>query len=48
MINLRDRIVKGDSVDYVLMAFKTKKLRSIVNIPNFTGTIIAARQAPKN
>jgi hypothetical protein len=48
MINLRDRVVEGDGIDYVLMAFKTKKLCSIVNVPNFTGSVIAARQAPIN
>lgn len=43
--NLRSWIVEGDGVDHVLMAFESKKLRSTVNVPNFTSSVIAACQA---
>lgn len=48
MINLRSWIVEGDSVDHVLMAFESKKLRSTVNVPNFTSSVVATCQASIN
>lgn len=43
--NSRSRIVERDGVDHVLMAFESKKLRSTVNVPNFTSSVVASRQA---
>lgn len=43
--NSRGWIVERDGVDHVLMAFESKKLRSTVDVPNFTSSIVAARQA---
>jgi len=43
--DLRSWIVEGDGVDHVLMAFESKKLRSTVNVPNFTSSVIASCQA---
>ena len=41
----RDWVVEGHGVDHILMAFESKKLRSTVNVPNFTRSVIAACQA---
>lgn len=43
--NLRSWIVERDGVDHVLMAFESKKLRSTVNVPNFTSSVITTCQA---
>ena len=41
----RDWVVEGHGVDHILMAFESKKLRSTVNVPNFTRSVVAACQA---
>lgn len=43
--DVRNWVVEGHGVDHILMAFESKKLRSTVNVPNFTRSVIAACQA---
>lgn len=43
--DVRSWVVEGHGVDHILMAFESKKLRSTVNVPNFTRSVIAACQA---
>lgn len=43
--DVRNWVVEGHGVDHILMAFESKKLRSTVNVPNFTRSVITACQA---